>query len=100
MYFWKQECSHIYEKSFLSKTQVQNGIRDRDSIWFYKLTKSEFLIFCPLHSYQMLYADTYMTKEEFREMFDHRLYDESRVKYDCLKAFPDVYDKISRSART
>ena len=47
----------------------------------------------------MLYADTYMTKEEFREMFDHKLYDESRIKYNCLQAFPDVYDKISRNAR-
>jgi delta24-sterol reductase len=47
----------------------------------------------------MLYADTYMTKEEFRTMFDHKLYDETRVKYNCLQAFPDVYDKISRNAR-
>lgn len=48
----------------------------------------------------MLYADSYMTKEEFKEMFDHTLYYEMRQKYDCLKAFPDVYDKISKTART
>lgn len=47
----------------------------------------------------MLYADTYMTKEEFRKMFDHRLYDKMRERLGCKEAFPDVYDKVSRSAR-
>jgi len=47
----------------------------------------------------MLYADTYMTKEEFRQMFDHSLYDKTRVKYACNEAFPEVYDKVSRHAR-
>jgi len=47
----------------------------------------------------MLYADTYMSKEEFRKMFDHSLYDKMRKKYDCINAFPDVYDKVSRNAR-
>ena len=50
--------------------------------------------------FQILYADSYMTKKEFEEMFDHTLYDEMRQKYDCLKAFPDVYEKISKAART
>ncbi|CAG9760209.1 unnamed protein product [Ceutorhynchus assimilis] len=49
--------------------------------------------------FQMLYADTYMTKEEFRKMFDHTLYDKVRKQLDCEAAFPDVYDKVSRSAR-
>lgn len=49
--------------------------------------------------FQMLYADTYMTKEEFRKMFDHTLYDKMREKLGCKEAFPDVYDKVSRSAR-
>lgn len=47
----------------------------------------------------MLYADTYTTKEEFRKMFDHTLYDKLREKYDCKAAFPEVYDKVSKSAR-
>jgi delta24-sterol reductase len=50
--------------------------------------------------FQMLYADTYMTREEFRQMFDHKLYDKLRKKYDCEAAFPEVYDKISRHARS
>ena len=47
----------------------------------------------------MLYADTHMTKEEFREMFDHSLYDKLRAKLNCKQAFPEVYDKISRAVR-
>merc|ERR1712111_218373 len=28
-----------------------------------------------VQGYQMMYADSYMTKDEFRAMFDHTLYD-------------------------
>ena len=44
--------------------------------------------------YQLLYADTFMTREEFREMFDHTLYDRVRKKYNAEGAFPEIYDKI------
>lgn len=47
----------------------------------------------------MLYADIYMTREEFRQMFDHHLYDQLRKKYDCEDAFPELYDKVCRAAR-
>lgn len=47
----------------------------------------------------MLYADTYTSREEFRNMFDHRLYDGVRKKLDCETAFPEVYDKINRNVR-
>lgn len=47
----------------------------------------------------MLYADMYMTREEFRQMFDHKLYDQTRKKYNCEDAFPEVYDKVSKAAR-
>lgn len=50
--------------------------------------------------YQMMYADSFMSREEFREMFDHGKYDELRRKMDrCLQAFPEVYDKVSKAAR-
>ncbi|GJQ68037.1 hypothetical protein Trydic_g10670 [Trypoxylus dichotomus] len=49
--------------------------------------------------YQMLYADTYMTRDEFRAMFDHTLYDKLRGKLNCKQAFPEVYDKINKSVR-
>jgi delta24-sterol reductase len=47
----------------------------------------------------MLYADTYMTRTEFREMFDHSLYDRVRTKSKSAEAFPEVYDKVSFAAR-
>jgi Delta24-sterol reductase len=46
--------------------------------------------------FQMLYADTYMNREEFREMFDHELYDKMREKYNCEKSFDDVFGKVSQ----
>jgi delta24-sterol reductase len=50
---------------------------------------------------QMMYADTYMTRGEFREMFDHALHDRMRrsLQY-CDEAFPEVYDKVSKQSRT
>ena len=47
----------------------------------------------------MLYADSFLTREEFRQMFDHKLYDEMRRKLGCDEAFPEIYDKVNRSAR-
>ena len=49
--------------------------------------------------FQMLYADTYLTLEEFRDMFDHSLYDKMRREFDCEKAFPEVYGKVNRKVR-
>jgi len=53
----------------------------------------------PNFRFQFLYADTYMTREEFREMFDMEHYDRIRRKYNCEDAFPEIYDKVSMSAR-
>jgi delta24-sterol reductase len=33
----------------------------------------------------MLYADTYMTREEFQEMFDHTLYNKMRDELPFCK---------------
>ncbi|GLH05056.1 24-dehydrocholesterol reductase [Gryllus bimaculatus] len=52
-----------------------------------------------VHGFQMLYADSFRTKDEFRQMFDHSLYDIFRKKYNATEAFPDVYNKVSKSAR-
>ena len=50
--------------------------------------------------FQMMYADSYMTRAEFREMFDHTLYDKMRLKFNCEGCFPEVYDKINKSSRS
>ena len=44
--------------------------------------------------WQALYTDVFQTKREFRQMFNHTLWDKARIKYKCNDAFPDVYDKI------
>ncbi|MCA9648745.1 MAG: FAD-binding oxidoreductase [Myxococcales bacterium] len=43
--------------------------------------------------FSFLYADTFMTEEEFREMFDHTLYDRVRKEYAAQGAFPTLYEK-------
>ena len=50
--------------------------------------------------YQALYADTYLTLEEFKEMFPSELYNQVRDRLPlCREGFPDVYDKVSKKAR-
>jgi len=48
--------------------------------------------------FQALYAQTYQSREEFEQMFDHRLYYKTRKQYGC-ESLPVVYDKICRAAR-
>lgn len=47
----------------------------------------------------MLYADVYMERKEFWEMFDGTLYHKLREQLGCKDAFPEVFDKICKSAR-
>lgn len=42
------------------------------------------------------YSYTYQTLQEFREMFDHSLYDEVRRELGAEKAFPEGYEKLAR----
>ncbi|XP_069937165.1 delta(24)-sterol reductase isoform X2 [Cherax quadricarinatus] len=44
--------------------------------------------------YPFLYADTFMTRKEFEEMFDLTAYEQVRHKYNAERAFPHLYDKI------
>lgn len=58
-----------------------------------------------VRGFQMLYADTYMSRDEFRGMFKHELYDRMRCKYvdsadRKVTAFPDVYEKVNKKARS
>uniref|UniRef100_W5L1N3 Delta(24)-sterol reductase n=1 Tax=Astyanax mexicanus TaxID=7994 RepID=W5L1N3_ASTMX len=52
-----------------------------------------------VHGFQMLYADVYMERPEFWEMFDGTLYHKLRKELGCEEAFPEVYDKICKAAR-
>jgi delta24-sterol reductase len=45
------------------------------------------------------YADSYMTKDEFRSMFDHVHYDKMKSKYDARGAFPEVYAKVCKKGQ-
>lgn len=47
-----------------------------------------------VRGFPFLYADTFMTRDEFEHMFDLRLYREVRRKYGADAAFPDLYEKI------
>ena len=47
----------------------------------------------------MLYADTYMSREEFYEMFDYSSYNDMRKKLNYENAFPEIYDKVCKAAR-
>ena len=51
------------------------GVPQRDSFDSEKTLRKmeEFVRY--IGGFQMMYADSYMTREEFREMFDHTLYD-------------------------
>lgn len=51
------------------------------------------------NGFQMLYADTFMTREEFHAMFNHSLYNSVRQKYGLDKYLPEVYDKVNKNAR-
>ncbi|CAH2984347.1 unnamed protein product [Chilo suppressalis] len=44
--------------------------------------------------YSFLYADIFMTRDEFEEMFDLSLYEVVRKKYKADGAFPHLYDKV------
>ena len=50
--------------------------------------------------FQALYAETLMTYEEMCAMFPSELYFKARNKFpETVKAFPEVYEKISSVAR-
>lgn len=44
--------------------------------------------------FSFLYADIFMSRSEFEEMFDLTEYNEVRKKYGAEGAFPDLYEKV------
>ena len=49
--------------------------------------------------YQMLYADSYLSRTDFRKMFDHSHYDQVKRRYDPENAFPQIYEKVCKNAK-
>ena len=48
--------------------------------------------------FQMLYADSYLSRDDFRKMFDHKHYDEMKKLYDPKGVFPEVFEKVCKKA--
>ncbi|KAH9257878.1 hypothetical protein BASA81_003897 [Batrachochytrium salamandrivorans] len=46
--------------------------------------------------YQMLYANSYLTRDEFRQMFDHTHLDQVKHRVDPTGAFPEVFEKTCK----
>ncbi len=44
--------------------------------------------------FHMLYADMFMNRAEFEQMFNHRTYRAVRAQYKADQAFPEIYDKV------
>lgn len=44
--------------------------------------------------FQLLYADVFITREEFERMFNLELYTRMRREYGAESAFPHIWDKI------
>lgn len=101
-----------YGNPSLETFEARSSCRQVGSLWTLNTqrTSSRHLRFAPSrqvedfvrlkHGYQMMYADSYMTREEFRQMFDHTVYDKLRKKLtNCLNAFPEVYDKVCKQNR-
>jgi len=75
------------------------GVPKNDRFDAVKTTRKVEEFVRSVNGFQMMYADSYMTREEFRSMFDHTLYDEMRLKLKCDGSFPEVYDKVNKKSR-
>lgn len=64
--------------------------------WHAVPTLRELEAFCrERRGYQMLYADLFMSPDEFEQMFEHGHYRQMRDKYGATSAFPEVYEKVA-----
>jgi len=56
----------------------------------------DFVLGC--RGFQMLYADSYLSYEDFQRMFDHSHYHKMKERYDPTNAFPSVFEKVCKKA--
>jgi len=47
----------------------------------------------------MMYSGTRLDIDEFKTMFDHRLYNRIRQNLQCEFNFPEIYDKLNKKVR-
>jgi delta24-sterol reductase len=52
-----------------------------------------------LDGFQALYALTAQTRDEFEDMFDHKVWRKLRKQYHCEQFLPEIFDKVSMEAR-
>lgn len=76
------------------------GVPKRPGFDVYAVTRRIEDFVRSVGGFQMMYADSYMTQQEFRTMFDHQLYDRMRKRLGCDGNFPQVYDKVNKKARS
>lgn len=93
----------VHPKANKSELYVDIGIYGVPNVKNFNAVKSTRFIedlVDESEGFQMLYADTYRSRDEFRKMFDHNLYEKMRNKLNCKKAFPEVYDKVNKNVRS
>ncbi|XP_061122488.1 delta(24)-sterol reductase-like [Syngnathus typhle] len=92
----------VHPKSDKEKLYVDIGAYGEPKVKHFKATASTRRLekfVRDVHVFQMLYADVYMDRDEFWEMFDGQPYQKLREELGCKDAFPEVYDKICKGAR-
>ena len=79
-------CSRFRWAAGYQHVEIQKGLEK------YLIAKGGFVA---------LYAETHLSRDDFYGMFGYNLkvYDRVRKELGCDKAFPHVYDKISKAAR-
>ena len=78
---------------------VPAAVKEKRSFDIVSVSRSVEQYITGIHGFQMLYADSYLSYDEFREMFDHTHYDEMKAKFDPRGGFPEVYDKVCKGAK-
>mmetsp|Transcript_11811 Transcript_11811/g.13613 ORF Transcript_11811/g.13613 Transcript_11811/m.13613 type:complete len:548 (+) Transcript_11811:97-1740(+) len=77
---------------------IPRAVKDKQPFDIVKCSRTVEKYVHDVHGFQMLYATSYMDRDEFRQMFDHTFYDQMKKKYDPTGAFPEVYAKVCKKA--
>jgi len=77
---------------------IPKAVEEKRAFDIVKVSRAVEAYVQQVHGFQMLYADSYMTREEFRAMFDHTHYDKMKQRYDPKGGFPEVYEKVCKKA--